>query len=189
MKRSDEKNKFQYIEKKKIVFQFFLVSIFSFIAGVLFVNLASDEFLSDIARSLEINTNIDEDFLYSVLKNALSDISVVIILYIFSFSFINYLISDFVLAFWGFKTGLYVYTYFLSNIRYVKLFALISIKIALLAVVLLFACSLGIKSLSLVRYRPNSRIRIDKKCLVSITILTVSTIGAIIVLNAIGLLI
>lgn len=191
MKGSDKKINYEIIERKKIIFQFFLVSIFSFVGGILFVNLVSDEFLSLIALNVQLgyNANIGSDFFDLVLRNSLDDIAIIITLYVFSFSFINYLVSDLALSFLGFKTGLCVHTYFLSDISYFKLFALLSIKMALLTVVLLFACALGVKTLRLIKYRINTRVRLDRKCFASITILTVSTAGAIIVLNAVGLLI
>ena len=189
MKKSDAKNKCEDLEKKKIIFQFFLVSIFSFIGGILFVNFTSEEFLLRITENIYSNYSIGKDFLSVVLEHSSNDILIVIALYVFSFSFINYLVSDVLLIFLGFGNGLYVYAYFLSGIGYLRLFALISLKISLLAVILLFSCSLAIKTLRLVKYRSNGRVCIDKGRLLSITVLTVSTVGAILVLNAIGLLI
>lgn len=189
MKRSDEKISYESIEKKKIIFQFFLVSISSFIAGMLFVNFTSDEFLLQVAQNIESKSNISDVFLDLVLKNSFSDIFIIFTLYVFSFSFINYLVSDIALTFLGFRTGLHVYAYFLSDIGYLHLFTVIFIKIALLSVIILFACNLAIKTLRLIKYRSNGRVRIDKSCLLSITVLTVSTVGATLVLNAIDLLI
>ena len=187
MKKSDEKTYNESIEKKKIIFQFFLVSVCSFVAGILLTKCISEDFFTQL--NIDFNSNLDNDFLCVILKNSLSDIFIIIALYIFSFSFINYLVTDITLSFFGFKMGLYVYFYFMSDMGYLQLFALVFIKIILFAVILIYACSLAIKSLKLIKKRSNGRVVFDTKALFSITALAVSTIGAALILNTIYLLI
>ena len=72
------------LEKQKIVFQFTIVLIASFIAGTLFIRLISDEALSYRSEraSNHFLSEVSRSFFF---KNCTLDVLCVCILYLFSF--------------------------------------------------------------------------------------------------------
>ena len=185
LKKTNKKD----IEKQKIIFQFSLVLVLSYIAGIIVVKLVSDDLLTHILGDISDRTSIGADFTSILLDRCADDIFAIITLWFFSFSYINYLVTDFVLVYWGFKSGFSTYLFVLSNTETVRSCIYIFITIALLAVYLTFSCSIAIKSLDLVTHRVNGRVSFNKRCLFAITVLSISTVGATLILNAIRLII
>ena len=185
LKKTNKKD----IEKQKIIFQFSLVLVLSYIAGVIVVKFVSEDLLIHILGDIGDRTSIGADFTSILLDRCADDIFAIITLWFFSFSYINYLVTDFVLVYWGFKSGFSTYLFVLSNTETVRSCIYIFITIALLAVYLTFSCSIAIKSLDLVTHRVNGRVSFNKRCLFAITVLSISTVGATLILNAIRLII
>ena len=189
MRKTNNRITYNEMEKKKIIFQFSLVSLFSFASGIIFVSFASHEFLSYVVQNIFYASAVGGSFTNILLKKCSGDIFVITGLFVFSFSYINYLITDFALFYWGFKLGFYSRIFYISHMSYRRMFAHITAICILLVIYLVFSCSLAIKTLYLVKHRANGRVSFDKRCLLSIMVLSISALGATFVINSIGLII
>ena len=95
-------------EKAKIVFQFSLMVVASVLAGIFLAKLASDEVLGISIDKLCVHFTKQSGaamFFSNCLRACLSDLICLSILFVFSFSFVNYFATDLVLLFVGFKYG------------------------------------------------------------------------------------
>lgn len=180
MRFTSFRNKSQIrLEKQKIVFQFTVVLIASFVAGTLFIRLISDEALRTISERIS-NHFLSEASKSFFFKNCTVDILCVFILYLFSFSFINYVVSDIIIAFTSFNFGIFSRLCILFNNQFS---ILIFFKLVLLLLIYIYSCKIAMDSLKLKKFLPNGRISIDNKTFTKITVLTVSVIAVILIIN------
>ena len=180
------------LEKQKIVFQFFLVTVSSFIGGLLFTRLLSGEKIAEFSISVVEHFNFKVDLhilLSATLKQSIIDIVCILLIFLFSISYFNYLATDLILAFLGFRTGINISLCFFSFIGKFLLFTSLLFKVFLLLILAIYSCKAAIFSLKLKRTLPNGRVTIDSKILISLTILTTSTIGVSIIINGLYCLI
>ena len=180
------------LEKQKIVFQFFLVTVSAFIGGLLFTKLLSGEKIAELSLSVVEHFNFKVDLhilLSATLKQSIIDIVCILLIFLFSFSYFNYLATDLILAFLGFRTGINISLCFFSFIGKFLLFTSLLFKVFLLLILAIYSCKAAIFSLKLKRTLPNGRVTIDSKILISLTILTTSTIGVSIIINGLYCLI
>lgn len=186
---SRHKQKGADIEKAKIVFQFAVMMVASVIGGMCFSNLLSASAIQRFTAKLYISlnaTSADVSFLDIFIKVALVDIICVAILFVFSFSFINYIVSDIVIVFLGFRFGM--------NAAIIKLSGFSQIGVAdslwfwifkgvILFGIMLYACVAAFKALELRRFGANRRPRINTKALLHIVLSSVVAIAFTLAFN------
>lgn len=183
---SKQKNQ-KDIEKEKIIFQFTLITTASFIAGILFINMLSDNYIATVVSGIlkHFSQNVTlKTFGKQLIDQVLPDIICVALLYIFSFSFINYFATDIILAFLGMRVGIYVCLCVIARIGVLP----VILKLLITILILIYACQTAIYSLSLKKILPNGRVSINIKAFLIITLLTVSMICLALVLSAVILL-
>lgn len=178
-------------EKAKIVFQFSLTLIASVIAGIYFTRLISDAFWADSALRLYSyfktpfeNTAIG--FLKNCLRACISDILCISLMFIFSFSFVNYFATDLILLFIGFKYGLNCALIMSggSSIGIGNSLSFLILKGSCLAVILLYSCRMSFYSLRLRGVWSAGRLRLDRKIIFSATIFTLAVSGVLLLIGA-----
>jgi len=177
------------IEKAKIVFQFAVMLITSVLGGMCFSNLMSPSAIQRFTAKLYISFNassVDVSFLDIFIKVALVDVICVALLFVFSFSFINYVVSDIVIIFLGFRFGMTAAIIKLSGISQIglanSLFYWI-LKGSILFGILLYACVAAFKALELRRFGANSRPKINSRSLLHIVVSTVVAMAFILAVN------
>ena len=167
------------LEKQKIVFQFALVLMASLIAGVLFVGLVSDDVLNLISERISrhfLSKNSTSFF----VRNCAANVICVFALYLFSFSFINYVVSDIILAFTGLCFGIFSR---LCTLTSVENTIYIFFKLLLLLLIFVYSCKIAIDSLRLKKILPNGRVSIENKIFAQITLLTAVSVLIILIIN------
>ncbi|MBQ8300489.1 MAG: hypothetical protein IJX57_00755 [Clostridia bacterium] len=186
MKFASQYNKKEIaLEKQKIIFQFLLITLSAFIAGILFIKILSDESLANILDSItrHFNTDFSADNFGSMLfRQCVPDIICIALLYVFSFSFINYIVSDLTLAFLGFRFGICAYLSVLASLSFVMTVIFIFLRVIILGIILIYCCNISMQSLHLKKIHSNGRVSIDTKVFISITLSAVSTIGATLII-------
>lgn len=180
-------------EKKKIVFQFALMLISAIIGGFCFSNLLSDSAVSDATLkmtehfgvSLIKGADISDAFL-GYVRFCLPDMICVLLLFVFSFSFVNYVVSDAVLVFLGVRYGIN------SAIIRIASFSVIGVgnslaywllRAATLALFMIFSCRMAFYSLTLRRFSANGRLMIDKRALLSQVLYALTVLGSVFMIN------
>ncbi len=169
------------LEKQKIVFQFSLVGVSSAIAGMLFIKILSMDCTAGILESMR-RYFTESPSSASFGKQCLPDILCIAVLYIFSFSFINYIVTDFILMFSGFNFGICARLCFMSNSGYISWISVLT-KTLILIVVLSYACKIAIQSLGLKKILSNGRVTIDSKVFASMSLSAISTVGATLIIH------
>ena len=102
----------QVTEKQKIIFQFVLMTIASIIAGFCFAHLLNAETLNNSLMAniscffSDLASGTFSEIFSSYLMLGIIDCLWVCLGFIFTFSFINYIVSDIFLIFSGFKFGI-----------------------------------------------------------------------------------
>jgi hypothetical protein len=176
------------LEKKKIVFQFILINISSFIAGILFVNILSDNLQCQFVNSIERYFHtpvVFNGFWRTLLASCLAELICILFLFAFSFSFINYLVTDFVLTFSGLKIGIYTHLCIISDIGAKTEFAVVFLKILLDIIILVYSCKIAIHSLTLKKFLSETRVAIRIVPFIRIAALTVITVVLTLIISAI----
>ena len=101
---------FENLEKRKIVFQFVLMMLSSVFAGIFLTKFLSSENLTKLSEkiSYHFGANIaDGNLIYDIvnvyLRLCVVDIICIVIVFLSSFSVLNYLINDGILIFLGLR--------------------------------------------------------------------------------------
>lgn len=173
------------LEKQKIIFQFSLVSVAAFIAGILFIKTLSSEGITNILDGITKHFATDMPpgtFGKIFIRQCLPDIICILLLYTFSFSFVNYICTDLILAFLAFKFGICTHLCFLAPLSSAATFISLFLRALLLGVILVYSCRIAICSLRLKKILSNGRVAIDIKTFISITLSTVSTVGVALII-------
>ena len=181
------------IEKAKIIFQFVLMIVASFIGGILFARLLSDTAIDKLSQNVisHFSLQLRERFYIGELIEAFFkvcrvDVACVIILFVFSFSFVNYIVTDIVLIFCGFRVGINValmYSISLSNIGYANSIIFFIFKAILIATLLFYACKMAISSLHLRRFSENGRMIADRRLLASVVLFAATVLGLTLIID------
>jgi len=109
------------------------------------------------------------------------------LLFVFSFSFINYAVSDLIIVFLGFRYGL------MSSIIKQASFSVVGIgnslsywiiRMAVLLVVTFYSCKIAFYSLSVRKFSKNGRLVINNASLLRAVLLTIMTVGSVLILEA-----
>ena len=178
---SRHKQKGADIEKAKIVFQFAVMMVASVIGGMCFSNLLSASAIQRFTAKLYISlnaTSADVSFLDIFIKVALVDIICVAILFVFSFSFINYIVSDIVIVFLGFRFGMNAAIVRLSGFSQIGLLNSLLFWIfkgIILFGMVFYACVAAFKALEIRRFSTSRRPRINNKALLKIVLSTIAS--------------
>ena len=180
-------------EKNKIVFQFALMLIASVIGGICFSNLLSDSALEKammkIISHFEASAKSSTGFsglMLEYINFCLSDIICAVALFIFSFSFVNYIVSDAVLVFLGFRYGMNAAIIKLASFSVIGVGNSLSywlLRAVILSVFMLFSCRMAFYSLTLRKFSPNGRLVVDRRALISEIIYLLTVIGLLLMIN------
>lgn len=180
-------------EKAKIIFQFSLMLIVSVIGGICLAKLVRDEVsegLSEIVcrHFLTLFTDGVElrDGVLYILRLCTADIACICIMLIFSFSFINYTVTDMVMVFCGFRFGLDVAVVFGTALKSIGGFdfaVFVVLRAAVALVLLAYACKTAIYSLNIRRFSYNGRLIISPKSVITAFLLTLTLLGAVLFIN------
>lgn len=179
------------LEKNKIIFQFALMLIASVIGGICFSNLLSEGALERAALKIISHYGASADngvseLVLQYLVVCLPDIICVLVLFLFSFSFVNYVVSDAVLVFLGFRYGVN------SAIIKITSFSVVGVgnslaywllRASVLTVFMIFSCRMAFYSLSLRKFSQNGRLALDRKALLSQIIYALTVIGLLLMIN------
>ncbi len=169
-------------EKAKIVFQFAVMLILSVVGGICFSNMLTPTAIQRFTAKLYISFNAsssDVSFLDIFSKIALVDVACVLLLFVFSFSFINYVVSDITILFCGFRFGVNSAVIKLAGFEQLGIgnsLVFWILKGLLLLFVLLYACLAAFKSLELRKAGVSRRTTINNKSLFRIVLYTISAI-------------
>ena len=178
-------------EKAKIVFQFAVMLIVSVIGGICFSNMLTPTAIQRFTAKLYISFNASSpevSFWDIFSKIALVDIACILVLFVFSFSFINYVISDIVILFLGFRFGVNSAVIKLAGFEQLGIgnsLVFWIFKGVLLLAVVLYACLAAFKSLEFRKIGANRRTTINNKSLFRIILYTLSTIVVTLIIDGI----
>ncbi len=162
------------LEKRKIVFQFTLMLVAAVIAGICFTRFLGEGTVFGLAQKIYLHfsdklpQNAALSYFFSTLfRIALPDLICIISLFLFSFSFVNYMVSDAVLVFAGFRFGFNAALIRLAGIYSVGIGNSLSfwlLKGVMLPVLLAFSCKMALYALQLRRFSgANGRFIFNKK--------------------------
>lgn len=179
-------------EAGKILFQFALMLVASFFGGICFVREFGINFSYKIwdKALLHFSSSQAPDMpLSHIISDALSSSLIYVIslllIFIFSFSFINYLVTDIVLAANGFCAGLCITMVYIcrKQIGIPGFLAFGLFVIASLVTVFLFALRMAIYSLELRLDTANGRMRLEPRLIARIALTLLSTLGTLVLLG------
>ncbi len=174
------------LEKNKIIFQFTLMIIVSVVGGICFSKLLGETVLEKLTEQIinHFSSKLPSEKVLSYLtarlfKTALSDFLCIVTVFVFSFSFINYTVSDAVIVFCGFKFGINTAVIVMSKVTALGIgnsLSYILIRGIMLAVLLRFACKMAIYALDIRRFSAsNARVIYNQRTILSMLVLTFST--------------
>ena len=182
------------IERKKIFFQFALMLIAALIGGICFIK-AFEASISHDVRSKIISgfsgaSSNDFElmrFVRGIITSCLPYFASVFLIFVFSFSYVSYVISDILLALNGFFTGALItlVALCLSPIYFLPAAIFIICTITSLLVLLYFAHTCALLSLGIRLRASNGRMIFSHKKLLYATIKTIATLGTFIILTLI----
>ncbi len=181
-------------ETVKIIFQFFLMSIASVAGGICLAHMLDSTTVDKLSYRLsahfasELPQTSPISFLFGIiLRTELADLLCIALLLIFSFSFINYFISDIILVFLGVRYGInsaIIFCYAFTVVGLGNSLCYWLCKGVLLVLILIFACKIAILSLKLRRFTvSDGRIRLDHATVFSMLKLTFSFVCATFLFN------
>ena len=176
------------IERKKIFFQFTLMLTAALIGGICFVKAFESSISYDVRTrvisSLTLSSFADVDLGY-ILKVCLPYFISVPIIFIFSFSYVSYLISDIILALNGFITGALVslVALCLSHAETLIAASFIISAITSLLILLHFAHTCALLSLGIRLRATNGRMIIASKSILLLIIKAFAALGTVIILT------
>lgn len=176
------------IERKKIFFQFTLMLTAALIGGICFVKAFESSISYDVRTrvisSLTLSSFADVDLGY-ILKVCLPYFISVPIIFIFSFSYVSYVISDIILALNGFITGALVslVALCLSPAETLIAVAFIISAITSLLILLYFAHTCALLSLGIRLRATNGRMIIASKSILLLIIKAFAALGTVIILT------
>lgn len=188
------------IERLKIIFQFAVTIVCSFIMGLLLIRMLPEQFYSNSV--LRVSTHFETvfinceglyDYVLCILKYSLSDIICIVALFLVSFFTFNYVASDIVLIYNGIKIGstlsfLWAFiantalSYNLGVLRYV---VVVVFKLALLILIFDYSCRSALYSHKLKVVSATGRPSVKMRALVPFVVNTIAYIGSLIIFNGI----
>ncbi len=182
------------VEKAKIIFQFSLMLVASVIGGICFSRFVGENAINGMAARLYGHffqalpaENLLSNFFIRLLRTVLCDILCISIIFVFSFSFINYIVTDAVLIFTGFKFGMNAAVIKLATsdtLGVGNMLTYLLIRGVLLPIFLVFTCRMAIYSLKLRRFSgDNGRIALNTKSLFLMLRETLTMLLAVMVFN------
>ena len=179
------------IERKKIFFQFLLMLIAALVGGICFVKCFEQDISYDI-RSKIINsfsevsfTDLETtSFLRNVFFSCLPYFCSTLIIFLFSFSYVSYVLSDIILALNGFFTGILItlVALCLTPKYFISAAVFIICTITSLLILLYFAYTCALISLGIRLRSSNGRMIFSHKKLLYATVKTFATLGTFIIL-------
>lgn len=188
------------IERVKIIFQFAMTILCSFIMGLLLIKMLPAQFYSNSVLKVSthfemvfINCQSIYDYIRCILKYSLSDILCIITLFLVSFFTFNYVASDIVLIYNGIKLGSTVsflwgfiadttLAYNLGVLRYL-VFAVF--KLVLIVLIFNYSCRSAIYSHKLKAVSGTGRPNVKARALIPFIVNTLTYVGSIIIINGI----
>ena len=188
----------QVTEKQKIIFQFVLMTIASIIAGFCFAHLLNAETLNNSLMAniscffSDLASGTFSEIFSSYLMLGIIDCLWVCLGFIFTFSFINYIVSDIFLIFSGFKFGINSALIKLIGVHHIGVVNSLSywiLKGCYLVMLTWYLCKLAFYSADMKRFSSNGRTILNKNLTISCFLLMVSALGIVFIVNAIYFLI
>lgn len=186
------------IERTKIAFQFILMSVCSVLIGFLLVGVLSENIYSDNVfrvsdhfKKMFIGCESFGDYFSCILSFALSDIICILIIFAVSFALFNYVVSDFVLIYSGFRFGFITsfLSSFVSNTEYaysigwIKYLVFIFFKSAVFILLWDYSYRSAVYSANLKETSSIGRPNLKIKVVVPFLVNTLARIGAVIILD------
>jgi hypothetical protein len=178
------------IERYKIAFQFFLMLTASIICGVCLTKILSEGLRSNAYEKIIrhfISAKIPRTFFeYFVdyIKMSSMDILIILGIFIFSFSFINYVVTDILIVFIGMRFGFGAFLLSSTlNVSFTDKMAFYIFKIIIIVMMFVFSYMMAVYSLEIRRFSSNGRLINSKRKLGSMIICFVTFIGLILISN------
>ncbi len=189
------------IERLKIVFQFLLMTVFSFVVGCLIASSLSADFyessvvgVSSHFEKLFINCATVYDHAKCVLIYSFGDVLCIAMIFLVSFSAFNYIATDLVLIYCGIRCGLSIcflsafiggadYLYSIGIIRYI---VFVFFKTAIMLLLLCYAYTAAVSSSALRRTVPNGRIVISPQAAAKFLLYTLACMGSVLMLSGLS---
>lgn len=180
-------------EKAKILFQFILMLIASVVCGIFFSQLLSENVLFEINKKIQLyfssffyNCYYAEDYLDNFLYLSSFDLISAFILFIFSFSFLNYIVSDIIIISHGFCFGMNLSIFKMISFSQIgtsrSLLYFVS-RFILLLLLSFCAYTMALYSLRLRLFTNNGRAIINKKLFLKMFLFTLTMLGTILMIN------
>ncbi len=178
------------LEKIKILFQFLIMLVASVVLGVCLSRLFSDELraraFSDIIRhfSAQAANSSASSLFFKYLSFSLFDIISILSLVIFSFSFINYVVSDIIIVIYGTRLGIGAsLALALQDIQVFEKIIFFSFRSLIIILIIIFCYKMALYSLELRRFSSNGRFAADKRKTISIIAFALAFLGLILIIN------
>ena len=187
------RNNSEQLERSKIIFQFVLMLIASILCGVFFVQILSDSYLDNVLVNVSKHFNAPfkghtdiDGVLSSYLAYSFSDICCIVIIYIFSFSFISYIVTDITIAFCGFRFGVGIallWRLAFVRIGFFNCGVFVVLRLLMLVILLIYSYKMAFYSLRIRISSTNGRAAIATKGFFSTLIFSASVSGAMLIID------
>ena len=182
-------------EKIKILFQFSLMLCISFVGGIMFSNLFSEHLYNNALHKITAHFNYsysilsnDLNIVFSYLKFCIWDILCVFIIFAFSFSFVNYVISDLILVANGFKLGIslsVIWKLTFVRIGFINCLLYVAYNLVLLPLLLIYTYKMAVNSISLKKVSNVGRIIVNRSVFIKMMISSLSFLGLVFIIDGI----
>jgi hypothetical protein len=187
------------LEQAKIIFQFILMVLCSLIIGAMLSSICSEEYY--ISSQFQISAHFEKmflgiselpDALLEILRYSLTDIVVILLVFLVSFSIVNYVATDILLIVCGIRCGFLITflsgylndTPFIYNTDILDFSIFTFFKLSVLLLVLCYSYHAAICA-SYMKYKnENGRVSVYFSKFISFVAITVAYVGALIIINA-----
>ena len=187
------RNNSEQTERSKIIFQFVLMLIASILCGVFFVQILSDNYLDNALVNVSKHFNAPfkghtdiEGILSSYLSYCFFDICCIVLIYIFSFSFISYAVTDITIAFCGFRFGMGIallWQLAFVRIGFFNCGVFVVLRLLMLVVLLIYSYKMAFYSLRIRISSTNGRAVIFTKGFFSTLLFSLSAVGVTLIID------
>ncbi len=178
------------IEKRKILFQFSLMVVAAVIGGFYFAKVigasTSPNIRDKILEHFTYAYPSDYDFsdlLCGIIKSCMPYFILTVTVFVFSFSYVNYIVSDLILAIIGFITGfsIAIVAAFSYKIGMLSMILFAISMITSLLVMLYFTFSAALFSLEIRTRATNGRIILNPRKLLLIIVKMLAVLGTFVI--------
>ena len=175
-------------EKSRIVLQFFITLTLAAVIGILYCTYSDGALERAIHQKALAHFYLPikiKDIFDALIQLSEFDFACCVALVVFSFSFLNYIVSDIIMLLYGLKFGMIIALVSSSNDT-IGAFAsalFIVLEASVLLTIFVYTCKMAILSLDIKKCIQGSRLKLNKKIIFALTFNTVTAQGTILFIN------